>query len=167
MDLLWAPWRKTYIRQAIRPYKRSRKNCLFCRFLAERKDARNYILKRSASSFAILNLYPYSNGHVMILPKKHTDSLASLSEAERLDFLRLHDQVISALKQTMKPHGFNIGCNMGRIAGAGLPSHIHWHIVPRWKGDTNFMTALADTRIIPEGLNFTYKQLLRRLEKMP
>ena len=165
MDLLWAPWRKTYIRRAIQPDKGGRKNCLFCRFLAERKDARNYILKRSPFSFAVLNLYPYSPGHVMILPQKHTDSLAALSDAERLDFLHLHDQVISVLKQTMKPHGFNVGCNMGRIAGAGLPSHIHWHIVPRWKGDTNFMTSLADVRIIPEGLGSTYKQLVRRLGK--
>src|SRR3990167_7459989 len=127
MERLWAPWRKAYIR----PKARKEKGCLFCRLLAEKQDARNFILKRSASSFAILNLYPYNNAHVMVVPKRHVDSLAALSDREKLDWLALYDEVLAALKKALKPHGFNVGMNLGRVAGAGVPHHIHLHIVPR------------------------------------
>ena len=159
MDRLWAPWRKAYIR----PEKRKAAGCLFCRLRSQQKDPRNYILKRSPFSFAVLNLYPYNNGHVMIVPDRHTASLAGLSPAERLDWLSLMDEVLGALQKTLKPHGFNIGINIGRPAGAGVPRHLHLHIVPRWKGDVNFMSVTAGARVISESLNSVYRLLAKAL----
>ena len=155
MDRLWAPWRKAYIR----PKRRKKPGCVFCQLLSEKKDARNYILKRSAFSFAVLNLYPYNNGHVLILPNRHTASLAGLTSAARLDWLALSDEVMGCIERKIKPHGFNVGINLGKAAGAGIPSHLHLHIVPRWPGDMNFMPVVAGPKVISESLDSIYQFL--------
>ena len=161
MKLLWAPWRKAYIR----PEKPQKKSCLFCRLLNEKKDTSNYILKRSSSSFSLLNLYPYNGGHVMVVPNRHVNSLSKLKNPEKLDLLHLVDEMIEALEKSFKPHGFNLGINMGRAAGAGVPKHIHIHIVPRWKGDNNFMSVTADTKVVSESLDSAYKAISKTLKK--
>ena len=160
MDRLWAPWRKAYIRPKVR-----NKGCLFCRLLKENKDSRNYILKRTPHSFAILNLYPYNNGHVMIVPIRHVDSTKKMTNQEKLDWLALYEEVIAAIKKTMKPKGFNTGINLGRIAGAGVPGHLHFHIVPRWIGDANFMPVVGGTKVISESLESVYGHLTGVLKK--
>ena len=159
MDRIWAPWRKSYIRHTL---KRA-KGCLFCRLPREHKDPRNLILARNKSAYAILNLYPYNNGHILIIPYRHTDSLHQLSDHEKLDWLRLYDETIVALKRTLKPNGFNVGINLGRIAGAGIPKHIHLHIVPRWKGDINFMPVTANTKVVSESLRSVYDEVKHAL----
>ena len=160
MDRIWAPWRKAYIR----PSKRRRGGCLFCRLLKENADRKNYILKRTLSSFAILNLYPYNNGHTLVLPMRHVDSLDRLTDREKLDLLDLYENVRKALRKTMKAQGFNVGMNLGRVGGAGVPHHLHLHIVPRWSGDSNFMPVLGNTKIISESLRSVYEALLQSLE---
>lgn len=155
MQRLWAPWRKTYIR----PEKKKSGTCVFCSILSSKQDAKNFILKRNRTCFAVLNLYPYNNGHVLILPNRHVPSIDKLNDTEKLDWLALAEEMRAALKKAVNPHGFNMGINLGRIAGAGIPGHLHLHIVPRWKGDVNFMPALGDTRVISESLDSLYKTL--------
>lgn len=162
MEKIWAPWRKAYIR----PKKKRRSGCLFCRLLASSNDRAHYIIKRTSKSFSILNIFPYNNGHMMILPKRHVDSLAKLTNREKLDLLDLCDSMVNALKRALKPQGFNLGVNMGKAAGAGIPKHFHLHIVPRWSGDTNFMPIVGDTKIISESLESVYDQLLKSSPNM-
>ncbi len=159
MDRLWAPWRKAYIR----PKGGRPRGCLFCRLQSSSKNSRDYVLKQTPLSFAVLNIYPYNNGHVMIVPKKHTARLSALSAAERLDWLALCDEVIAALEKELTPHGFNLGLNLGRAAGAGIPKHLHLHIVPRWNGDVNFMPVTAGTKVISESLDSVHQLLTRAL----
>ena len=159
MDRLWAPWRKAYIRPKVRS-----KGCLFCRLVAAKRDAAYYILKRSRFSFAVLNLFPYNNGHLMIVPKRHAAAISNLSDEEKLDWLRLYDEVVNALRRSLKPHGLNVGINLGRVSGAGVPGHLHLHVVPRWRGDSNFMPVLADTKVISESLDSVYRDLSRALK---
>lgn len=165
MDKIWAPWRKAYIR----PDKKAGKGCIFCRFYKDSpsRDPQNYILKRTPLNFAILNLYPYNNGHVMIVPKRHVDRVDKLSNAEKLDWLALYEEVTAALKKSLKPHGFNVGINLGRMAGAGIPKHLHLHIVPRWQGDVNFMPVVAGTKVISESLDSVYRLLTKTLKARP
>lgn len=156
MNRLWAPWRKTYLR----PGKGGKeKGCVFCRLLSEKQDVKNYILKRTPYSFALLNLYPYNNGHVMIVPIRHVDSIHVLSTKEKLDWLDLYEEVRLALKSKLKPHGFNVGMNLGKVGGAGIPHHMHLHVVPRWKGDANFMPVIGETKVISESLDSVYHHL--------
>ena len=163
MNRLWAPWRKAYLR----PKDRKDRGCLFCRILAEGagRDIKNFVVKRTASSFALLNLYPYNNGHVMVLPMRHADSLSRLTARERLDWLALYDEVLAAIKKTLRPHGFNVGMNLGRVAGAGVPHHLHLHVVPRWKGDENFMPVIGETKVISESLDSVYASLAKALRR--
>ena len=160
MDRLWAPWRKAYIR----PEGRKTRGCLFCRLQSPRKASHDYVLKRTAFSFAVLNIYPYNNGHVMIVPKRHTASIERLNPAERLDWLALCDELIRALQKKLRPHGFNIGINLGKAAGAGIPRHLHLHIVPRWTGDSNFMTTVSGSKVISESLDSVYRLLVQALK---
>jgi len=111
-----------------------------------------------------LNLYPYNNGHAMIVPKRHLDSVHALTDEEKLDWLDLYDDVLSAIKKAMRPHGFNVGINIGRVGGAGVPHHLHLHIVPRWKGDSNFMPVISRTKVISESLDSVYKILTKNLK---
>lgn len=161
MDRIWAPWRKAYIR----PSTHKTKGCLFCKLEAASQtlDAKNYILKRTAYNFAILNLYPYNNGHAMIIPRRHVARIEKLTNAEKLDWLALYEEVQAAMEKTLRPHGFNIGMNLGISAGAGIPNHAHLHIVPRWKGDSNFMPVVAGTKVISESLDSVHQILSKAL----
>ena len=161
MNRMWAPWRKAYLQ----PKKAGSKGCLFCRLLAARLNKPQYILKRTLHSYAVLNLYPYNNGHVMIVPKRHVDSIQSLNENERLDWLALYCEVENALQRKLRPHGFNAGINMGRAGGAGVPHHLHLHLVPRWKGDVNFMPVVGTTKVISESLKSVYDALSEELRR--
>ena len=156
MDNLWAPWRAAYITQLKGP---SDKVCVFCRIAAEKKDKKNYILLRSRFSYAVLNLYPYNNGHLLIVPYRHVKDILELKKDERDDFYDLLESAKRLLDETLKPGGYNIGMNLGRIAGAGFPGHLHLHVVPRWRGDVNFMPVTGNTKVISQSLKALFKRL--------
>ena len=159
MDRLWAPWRKAYIR----PEGARKKGCIFCRIAKSRHDRQEHVLRRTRHAFAVLNLYPYTSGHILILPVRHVKTIDALSDKERLEWLELAVQMEKALHKALKPHGMNLGVNLGRAAGAGIPGHLHLHLVPRWKGDANFMSAVAGVRVISESLDSVYAALMRVL----
>ena len=153
MEHIFATWRMAYIAAP------KHEGCIFCDFPAEHRDAERYILHRGESCFVILNLYPYNPGHMMVVPYRHTNVYESLTDAEAADMHRLTARAVALLKRRMGPDGFNIGINLGHPAGAGVEGHLHRHIVPRWNGDNNFMPVLADTRVVPESLEATYREL--------
>ncbi len=153
MEHIWAPWRIGYIEMK-RPEK-----CILCEKPGESNDENNYILYRGRRNFVILNSYPYNPGHLMVAPYRHIANFEELTEEERHEHFEIISRAIIIIKQVFNPGGFNIGMNIGRIAGAGIEDHIHSHIVPRWSGDTNFMTTIADVRVIPEALAATYQKL--------
>lgn len=155
MQRLWAPWRDTYITKIIDKHK----SCIFCRILAGRKDKRQLVFIREAHAFAVLNLYPYSNGHCLVVPNRHVGDISKLPRAEYMQLMELVKETKDLLQEVLGPHGFNIGLNLGRIAGAGIPGHVHFHIVPRWKGDHNFMPVTAATKVISQSLSSIYKKL--------
>jgi len=156
---LWSPWRMEYIEAA----KAEPEGCIFCDLPAKRDDAAAYILRRGEHGFVLLNSFPYNPGHVMVAPFRHTGDLEGLDPGELLDLDQLLQESIRALREEMAPHGFNVGMNLGRVAGAGIPDHLHWHVVPRWGGDTNFMPVVGQTRVLPELLDETYRRLAPRL----
>ena len=156
MDTLWAPWRAKYITGI----GKKQKGCLFCRILAGRKDKRNYIFIRRKYAYALLNIYPYSNGHCMIVPNRHVNDLSKMTKGELTEMMDLLLQTKARLQAALSPQGFNIGVNVGRFAGAGIPGHIHMHIVPRWKGDHNFMPVTAGARVISQSLDVIYRLLI-------
>jgi ATP adenylyltransferase len=133
--------------------------CVFCLNEADVGDRERLILHKSVSSFIIMNLYPYTNGHLMVIPYRHTSSLDELDDPELLDLMKALRLARKGLESAFSPQGFNIGMNLGAAAGAGIADHLHFHIVPRWNGDTNFMTVTADTRVIPESLTSTFDKL--------
>lgn len=140
--------------------KDSNKNgCIFCELPAQAQDEENLILYRGQKAFVILNRYPYVSGHLMVVPYRHTDDLASLEEAEWAEIFGLIRPAVKILEEEYRPQGFNIGINLGRVAGAGVEGHVHVHIVPRWGGDSNFVSVVGETRVIPEALEETYKRL--------
>ncbi len=156
MDALWAPWRMEFIE------KGKPEGCIFCRFPAEsgaEADRRNLIVARSARSFAILNRYPYNCGHLMVVPLRHTADFAGLSEEESDDLHRLLRLSLKALQEIYRPAGYNLGMNLGHSAGAGIEDHLHYHVVPRWIGDTNFMPVFAETKVMIESLGQTHDKL--------
>jgi len=138
--------------------------CIFCDLPAEGDDVRTMILARGELAFVIVNSYPYNPGHLMVAPFRHVGAFTSLEAAELADVDALVARSIRALEQEMEPHGYNIGMNLGRVAGAGIPDHVHWHLVPRWNGDTNFMPVVGQTRVLPELLEETYARLRPRFE---
>ncbi|HOW42720.1 MAG TPA: HIT domain-containing protein [Candidatus Omnitrophota bacterium] len=152
MDRLWAPWRVQYVQG-----KRAKK-CIFCA-AAKAKQIRNQVLFKTDHSIALLNIYPYNNGHLMVAPKRHVRVFSRLSDVELLDLMRCVETVKSLLERVLRPDGFNIGINLSEVAGAGIPGHLHIHIVPRWNGDTNFMPVLNGTKIISQSLEELYKRL--------
>lgn len=154
-ERLWAPWRMQYVSTA----GKSDTGCIFCIKPAEEQDEVNLIVLRGAQAFAMLNLFPYTSGHLMVAPYRHTGDILSLSDEESLDLWRLMQRCVRVLQQVYQPEGFNIGFNIGRAAGAGIEGHLHLHIVPRWHGDTNFMTTISETRVLPETLDETYRRL--------
>jgi ATP adenylyltransferase len=153
MRQMWTPWRMAYIRREQRP------GCIFCDMLDAENDRAQLILHRSRLAFLVLNKYPYNNGHLMAVPYRHMDTIEALTPEETVDMMSLVSLGIRALRLTSKPEGFNIGVNIGKMAGAGVLDHVHIHVVPRWGGDTNFMPVLADVRLIPQDLNETYDEL--------
>lgn len=153
MDKIWAPWRKEYI------VKRKAKDCIFCNKPKSGKDEKNFIIKRTKFSFSMLNIFPYNNGHIMVAPYKHKKDLWNLSDKETLDLILLVRDTCTLLNKVLKPKGFNIGMNIGKLSGAGFAEHLHIHIVPRWEGDTNFMPVISDTKIVPESLSSLYQRL--------
>lgn len=152
MKNLWTPWRMQYIKNV------NIKGCIFCKKLKE-PDSEAFIIKRKPTCFSMLNLYPYNNGHLMVAPKRHVSRLDLLTKKELSELILLVTESQKLIQRKMKPHGFNIGLNIGRIAGAGVAGHLHFHIVPRWDGDTNFMPIIGETKVIPQLLKETYAQL--------
>ena len=156
MERLWAPWRMEYIGSA---REGKDQGCLFCEKPKEGDDEKALIVARSELSFAILNKYPYNSGHLMVAPFRHVGELEEVEDDESLDMQRLLQRCITALKEAMHPDGFNIGMNLGVVAGAGIPDHLHWHVVPRWNGDTNFMPVVGETKVLPELLEGSYSRV--------
>ncbi len=157
MEHLWAPWRMPYILGEKGPP--ADVGCILCDKPKEKKDKANLILYRGEMGFVMMNLYPYNNGHLMVCPYQHAASLEALDEPVLQSLMLLLKKSEIALKKSSKPDGINIGLNLGRAAGAGIEQHLHFHLVPRWGGDTNFMAVTSNTRVVPEGLEATYKRL--------
>jgi ATP adenylyltransferase len=159
MKQIWAPWRMNYI------LGDKSKECIFCHSIRTKHSKKKLILYRGEFSLVILNKYPYTNCHLLIAPRKHTHTLDDLTSEESLDLFFTLRKSVSLLKESIKPDGFNIGMNLGTIAGAGVEDHIHSHIVPRWRGDTNFMPILAEAVVIPEHLEKAYDRLIPFFKK--
>ena len=152
-ERLWAPWRLEYIQSAD-----EQPGCVFCRAAGpESKDG--LVVHRGSHAFVLLNRFPYASGHLMVAPYRHASELGELTDEEALEIHRLASAGLGALAETMSPQGYNLGWNLGRIAGAGIVDHVHLHVVPRWAGDTNFMPVLADVRVMPEHLADTRRKL--------
>lgn len=164
MERLFSPWRSQYIAS----FKRAQQHgdeCLFCSVTASRKDKRNLVVHRGRTCFIMMNLYPYNSGHIMVVPYRHTSELGDLNAKEHAEVMGLIARMMSAMKKVMNPHGYNIGANLGRPAGAGIDQHIHFHLVPRWNGDTNFMPTLAETKLVSEDIERTYAKLRKALKR--
>jgi ATP adenylyltransferase len=153
MEQLWAPWRMEYI-QMKKP-----EGCILCELPGQDNDAANYILYRGDKNFIIMNIYPYNPGHLMIVPYRHLASLEELTDEERHEHFDTVSRSIKVLRQVFSPGGFNLGINIGKVAGAGIEGHVHTHIVPRWQGDNNFLPVISNVRVVPEALAETYKKL--------
>ena len=157
MERIWAPWRIEYIERA------KEGGCILCQKPRENNDEANFILYRGQNNFIILNAFPYNPGHLMVAPYRHIANLQDLTDNEIKEHLDVVKRAVKLLTEVLKPAGFNIGLNIGKVAGAGIEYHLHTHIVPRWQGDVNFMPVLSDTRVISEALAATYKKLKIRL----
>ena len=159
MKNLWAPWRMKFIKNT-----RTKKNkCIFCVLPKEKNDMKNFILYRGKKNFVIMNIYPYNNSHLMVSTYKHMKNLINMKDDELIEHFKLVRKLTKIIKKIFKSEGFNIGINIGKISGAGF-NHLHTHIVPRWKGDNNFMPVLSETKVLPELLETTYKKIKKELE---
>jgi ATP adenylyltransferase len=158
MDRLWAPWRLPYIASTKTPEVGD--PCFICRGLAENNDRANLIAARLEHAVVVLNRFPYNNGHLLVAPRTHKGTLAELESFEVLEMQQTLERLVRLLNVLMKPDGYNIGLNLGRTAGAGLPGHLHWHLVPRWNGDTNFMPVLGETKVISQSLESLWEMLV-------
>lgn len=156
MKQIWAPWRIEYI------LSDKEEGCFICRAAQEGESPQNLMLHKGKSCLVIMNRYPYNPGHLMVAPVRHIGSLEEMNRDESCEMMELAKVCVEILKEEMNPDGFNLGINLGRVAGAGLETHVHLHIVPRWNGDTNFMPVLADVKVIPEHLASTYEKLRKR-----
>jgi len=161
LDRLWTAWRMEYINKL----KKDKEECIFCSALSSKSDRESLVLHRGRVSLLMLNLYPYNPGHLMVAPNRHISKLAQLTAEEGAELMELAALGEEILRETHKPQGFNLGANLGRCAGAGIPDHLHLHLVPRWTGDTNFMPVMAETRVLPEEIGTTYDRLYEALEK--
>ncbi len=162
MKHLWAPWRMEYIENEIdKPG-----DCIFCAFPEAHEDEKYFIPFRSEKCFVILNKFPYNNGHVMVVPYLHTGDFLSLPADVLLDLQQTIQKTIRVMKNIMGPHGFNVGMNIGRTAGAGIDEHLHFHIVPRWDGDTNFMPIISDTKVVSESLQATFEKFKNEFNRL-
>jgi ATP adenylyltransferase len=165
MERLFSPWRSKYIAGFADKEKQAEGACLFCTVVARRSDKRSLVVARYETCFVMMNLYPYNSGHLMVIPFRHTADLGSLSKKEHAEILGVTAKMMEVLKDVMQPDGFNLGANLGRVAGAGIDQHIHFHIVPRWNGDSNFMPTLADTKVVSESIQSSYKRIRRSIAK--
>jgi len=157
LQRLWSPWRSKYIASGVDSQS---DECVFCRIAASAdRDAENYVLRRGAHAFVVLNLYPYITGHLMVVPYLHTSELDLVAKEITDEMMDLTKRSQTALRKVYTPSGFNVGMNLGTAAGAGIADHIHIHLLPRWTGDTNFMTTVGESRVIPEALDVTYAKL--------
>lgn len=164
-ERLWAPWRFDYVSKVdSAPAPANSSGSIFVDLPTQENDEENLILKRGETAFVIMNRYPYTSGHLMVAPYKHTAEMGELTDAELLEIHQLVRDCMRWIQAVYQPNGFNVGVNVGRAGGAGIPSHLHWHIVPRWNGDTNFMTTTGDTRVIPEALEVAYLRLKAAIE---
>jgi ATP adenylyltransferase len=163
MEQLWAPWRLAYVANP-KPVT-GEQPCFICQGLAEECDRANLIVLRNPLTVVVLNRFPYNNGHLLVAPCAHKAGLEDLDPAESLEIMQTTQHMVQLLRELLRPEGFNVGLNLGRVAGAGLPGHLHWHIVPRWNGDTNFMPVFSDTRVIVQSLDALYDLLAERLRK--
>ena len=155
---LWSPWRMEYIDKAAAP-----KGCLFCRVAASKADRSNFVLARRGTALVMLNRFPYNPAHLMVAPLRHVAGFGGLTAEERADLMELTARSEAALGREYRPDGMNVGANLGRVAGAGFPGHLHLHLVPRWNGDTNFMPTIGGTRVLPESLARTWSRIRRAL----
>jgi ATP adenylyltransferase len=158
MERLWSPWRMEYIQSSKEQSEDA--ECIFCRI--QRGEESERVLTRSELGFVVLNKYPYSPGHILVIPDRHVGDLEDLDDQESLDLQRLMNRSVKALREEYAPHGFNIGMNLGRVAGAGVPDHLHWHVVPRWSADTSFMPVVGETIVLPELVAETARRLAPR-----
>ncbi|MBS1880772.1 MAG: HIT domain-containing protein [Actinobacteria bacterium] len=153
---IWAPWRLAYVKDASKDIE---EECIFCAKPAQDDDAANLIVHRGERSFVILNLFPYTNGHLMVAPYSHIGRLQEIGSETLAEMMALAQRAMDRLEQVYDPHGYNVGFNQGRVAGAGVEHHIHMHVVPRWGGDTNFMPVIADTKVMPQSIEQSYEAL--------
>jgi ATP adenylyltransferase len=159
MEHIFSPWRYKYIASAGRE-----EGCVFCRIKQEHRDTENYLVHRAELNFVILNLFPYTSGHLMIVPYQHEASLAAVDQATTTEMIELAKRAQTALEAEYHPDGFNIGMNLGRSAGAGVADHLHLHVVPRWSGDANFVSIVGETRVLPEELTTTHQKLKKHFD---
>lgn len=162
MERMWRPWRMKYIESI---GEKSEDDCIFCS-KPQGDDRESLILYRGKRCFVMLNLYPYNTGHVMVSPYRHLASLEQMDPQELTEMMELTSLCLRAIKRAMSPEGFNLGMNLGKVAGAGYDSHLHLHIVPRWQGDTNFMPVVAGTKVMPESVEDSYQRLKSALEEV-
>jgi ATP adenylyltransferase len=161
MEQLWAPWRLSYV--AAGKLATATEDCFLCAGLAARDDRANLLVHRTPLSIVMLNRFPYNNGHLLIAPREHKGRLEQLTQEELLETMETLRRFVAVLDDLLHPDGYNVGLNLGAAAGAGLPGHLHWHVVPRWNGDTNFMPIVADTKVIVQSLDSLYDLLTARL----
>jgi ATP adenylyltransferase len=163
VEQLWAPWRLSYVAAPKKPTEAD--SCFICAALAEDRDADNLVVQRTQNSVVLLNRFPYNNGHLLIAPRAHQGRLDLLEPGEMLEVMGTLQAMLRLLDELMHPDGYNIGLNQGSAAGAGLPGHLHWHVVPRWHGDTNFMPVVSDMKVVSQSLDALYKLLHESLAK--
>jgi ATP adenylyltransferase len=154
VDHLWSPWRYRYL-----SHPRERQGCIFCDMAAENSDEQNLIVHRGIHNFVVLNRYPYTSGHLMVVPFIHAAELGAIEESAAAELMHLTRLAEGHIRRIYQPHGLNIGMNIGESAGAGIAGHIHMHVLPRWFGDSNFMTTIGETRVLPEELGLTWQRL--------
>ncbi len=165
MEKMWSPWRSAYIESF--KTKSDNEKCIFCSaVMQDLTDDQSLVVYKGRNVFVVLNLYPYNNGHLMVVPNRHICTLDDLTDEENAEIMKLIRLSSNALSEIMSPHGFNIGANIGKAAGAGIDTHIHFHIVPRWNGDTNFMPVLGDVKVISQDLQRTKKDLIESISRM-
>jgi ATP adenylyltransferase len=165
MQRLWSPWRSKYIGTFKGEVKRTKRESLFTAAWKSGKDSENLIVWRGTACFVIMNRYPYNSGHLMIVPYRQVPDFRDLTLVELAEMMQAAQRAIDALEEVMGPHGYNLGANLGRVAGAGIENHVHFHIVPRWNGDTNFMPVLGDTKVVSEEMDKTFKKLRKSFKR--
>ncbi len=160
MDTIWSPWRMRYMMNPNRPQE-----CIFCKAVREEDGPENLIVLRREKVFVILNRYPYTTGHIMVVPYAHVDTIEALDSGARAEIMDLMAEMMILLRELYRPQAFNIGANIGSAAGAGIAGHVHLHVVPRWSGDTNFMSTIGETRVLPEELPDTFRRIREKLTR--